>query len=135
MQGQIDIKISKSQTVQGQAPDVQQDREPGRASTTNQAVNAVLISAGKQVLTQGIQQYGDLTGDYALAETVNDVMTIGADALIIASAGAIGAVAVGTKYAIQAINSSIKQKLAIESIALARERSGYISTQGSRYGR
>ena len=134
MQGQIEIKISKSQTVQGQAPDVQQAREPGRSTVQNQAVNAVLFSAGKQVLTQGVSQYANLTGNYARAENINNMLSFGSD-LLIASTGPVGLIALTTKYAINITNSFIAQKRANDNIALQRQRLGFVSTQGSRYGR
>ena len=133
MQGAIDIKISKGQTAQGQRPDVQQaKREPGKPTVQNQAVNAALINAGRQVLTQGINQYAELTGNYAQAERINNVLSIGSD-LVIASTGPVGLIAIGAKYVINTTNSFIKQKRALDNIALARQRAGYISTQGSRY--
>ena len=135
MQGAIDIKISKGQTTEGQRPDIQQtEREPGKPTVQNQAVNAALINAGKQVLNQSVSQFADLTGNYAQAETIENVLSIGSDLLIL-STGPVGLVAVGTKYIVNATNSFIKQKRALDNIALARERLGFISTQGSRYGR
>ena len=133
MQWAIDIKISKGQTAQGQRPDVQQtQREPGKPTVQNQAVNAALINAGKQVLTQGVTQYAELTGNYAQAENINNVLSIGSD-LFILSTGAVGAIAIGAKYAINTANSFIKQKRANDNIALLRQRAGFVSTQGSRY--
>lgn len=132
MNGMIDVKIAKSQTGEGQAPDIQQDREPGKPTTQNQAVNAALISAGKQVLTQGVTQYANLTGNYAKAETFNDVLSIGSD-IVIASTGPVGLIAVAAKTAINTTNNFIQQKRANDNIELAQQRAGYISTKGSRY--
>jgi len=48
--GAISIKINKDETAQGQAPDVGgTNREPGKPTVQNQAVNTALISAGRQI--------------------------------------------------------------------------------------
>lgn len=134
----IEIKIGKSETVKGQAPQTEQTQaqkmEAGRPSIQKQAVNTALISAGKQILTQGINQYADLTGNYAQAEAINNVLSIGSD-LAILSTGPIGVIAVASKTAISITNSFIKQKRATDNIKLQRERAGFISKLGSRYGR
>lgn len=135
MQGMIDIKISKSETAQGQAPDVQQtSREPGKQSTKNQAVGVALIAVGKQVAIQGVNQFASLSGNYAQAERFNAILSIGSD-IAIAATGPVGLIAIGAKTAINMGNSFIKQTIARRSIDLQRDRAGFVSTQGSRYGR
>ena len=130
--GNIEIKISKSQTLEGEAPDVGQEREAGKPSVKNEAMTVALISVGKQVLTQGVQQYANLTGQYAMAETFNAVLSIGADIAILAT-GPVGWVAVGTKTALNLVSSSVKQRIAVRNIELQQSRAGIISTKGSRY--
>ena len=133
MQGQIEVKISKSQTVDGQAPDVGQEREAGKPSVQNQALAGAAIALSKQVLSQGITQYGNLTGNYARVETINNVLGIVSDIGIIAAGGPVGAIAVATKYALNLGNSVVSQITANREIAFAQQRAGYIATQGSRY--
>ena len=135
MQGAISIKISKDQTVPGQAPDIGQQREPGKPSTKDQAINTVLISAGRQILTQGISQFAELSGNYAAADRIDTVLSIASDVAIIAAGGTVGAIAVGVKYGMNIINSAIGQTVAMRDIELLRTRAGFISTQGSRYAR
>ena len=128
----IDIKINKDQTVEGQAPDIGQEREAGKPSIQKQAVNSALINAGKQIITQGVTQYGNLTGDYATVNNINAVLSIASD-ISIAATGPVGVVAVLSKKIINIGNSVVNQITAIRNIELQRQRSGFISTQGSRY--
>ena len=131
--GAISIKINKDETAQGQAPDVGgTNREPGKPTVQNQAVNTALISAGRQIMKQGITQYANLTGNYAFAEKVDDVLSIGSDIAILAT-GPVGIIAVASKHAVSMANSFVKQTIAIRDIALQRDRAGYISKRGSRY--
>ena len=131
--GAISIKINKDETAQGQAPDVGgTNREPGKPTVQNQAVNTALISAGRQIMKQGITQYANLTGNYAFAEKVDDVLSIGSDIAILAT-GPVGWVAVGTKQIINIANSVIGQINAVRNVELQQQRAGYVATQGSRY--
>jgi len=132
MQGQIDIKISKSQTAEGEAPDIGQSREAGKPTVQNQAIAAVAISVGKQMLTQGVQQYASLTGNYVAAETFSNVVSI-ISKVAIAATGPVGIIAVTASTGLNLINSAVKQTIAERDIALQQQRAGFISTQGSRY--
>jgi hypothetical protein len=130
--GNIEIKISKSQTLEGEAPDVGQEREAGKPSVKSKAMTVALISVGKQVLTQGVTQYAALSGNYAAAETFNAVLSIGADVAMLAM-GPVGVVAVVSKTALNLFSSSVKQTIAVRNIELQQSRAGIISTKGSRY--
>lgn len=132
---EIDIIIKKSESGQGQAPTPQapqSDREPGKSTLQNQAVNAALISAGKQIMLQGINQYAELSGNYAMAESINATLSIGADVALLAT-GPVGTIAVASKYLLNVGNALVGQTRARQDVALARERAGAISTKGSRY--
>lgn len=125
------VKVGQQTTAENQ-PEKITSRELGKPSLQNEAVNVALISSGKQVLTQGISQYADFTGDYTTSQTFNSVMSIGADLLTLAT-GPIGWIAVGTKTALNITESIFKQQDAIRSLEFIKQRAGYISTQGSRY--
>jgi len=128
------VKIGQQTTGEGQPEQVTR-KEPGKSTVQNQAVNTALINVGKQGLKQGIQQYADLTGNYAFSETVNDVLSIGADIGTIAVGGFVGAVFVAGKYAVNITNSVIGLKRETDNILLAQQRAGMLSTEGSRYSR
>ena len=130
----INIKI-QSDEVMAQATEqaqVMTPKEPGKPTIQTQAVNTAILNASKQILLQGINQYGDLTGNYSVSRSISEMMSIGSDILIAASSP-IGAIAVGSKYLISITDSFIKQKREIENIDILRQRSGFISSQGSRY--
>jgi len=132
-EGQIEVKISKSQTLEGQAPDVGQDREPGKPSIQTQAVNVALISLGKQAAIQGFQQYANFTGNYAAAENFNAALSAGSDILIVTTLGPVGAVAVAGKHILNIAKSFVNQAVAIRDLNLQQTRAGELSAQGSRY--
>jgi hypothetical protein len=139
----IQITISKSQVSEGTLTD--QDATPstgekkpsksekGKTNTTQKAVNGALIQVGKQMISQGINQYSNLTGDYTTAETINFITTLGADIATVAAAGPAGAVYVAGKYAIQLATSSINQFRKEQEHAINLQRLGDISVKGSRY--
>lgn len=127
----LTVKIGQQTTGESQ-PEQITKREAGKPTVQNQAVNSALISAGKQVLTQGVQQYADLTGNYVAAENFETLMSIGADVAML-STGPVGWIAVGTKYALNIANSVVKQTKADRELEFQRRRAGYISIQGSRY--
>lgn len=133
--GDIDVIIKKSNVGQGQAPTTpsapDSEREQGKSSVQNQAVNAALISAGKSIALNGINQFGNLTGNYARSEQINAGMTIAAD-LMIAATGPVGQIMIAAKYTTQIANSAIDMKNKLDDLELARQRAGYISENGSR---
>lgn len=105
----------------------------GKRSVQQGAINAALIQVGKQMVSQGIQQFGNLTGNYAAIEGLNAVTSIGADIATIAVGGVAGAVAVAGKYAIQFATSFADNARKREEHNFTVERLGRISTKGSRY--
>ena len=111
-----------------------QMHEPGKTSYQTQAVNSALINAGKTMLIQGASHYGDLTGDYMTQTRIGEALNLGADVLMIVKGGVIGAIAVGTKYAVTAINSVIAQRQNNIRIDYMREHAGFVEARGSRYG-
>jgi hypothetical protein len=131
----IKIAIEKDTTAEGVAPDYKKEGavEPGKVSTQQRAVNTALIGAGKQVLSQGIKQYGNITGDYAMVNAIDNVISIGSDVAMIAVGGVVGIIAVVAKHGLQAANLAITTMQSNRNIDLVRERAGLISVKGSRY--
>jgi hypothetical protein len=136
MNGRIQITVQKSQMPDGAPIDNNQTamQEQGKPNLTQKAVNVALLNAGRQILSEGLQQYGNLSGNYAVTKYIDSALTIGADALIIIKGGAVGAIAVGTKYATQAFNRSVEVLKSNQETQLARSRVGYIAITGSRAG-
>ena len=126
----IEIVVRKSEASQT-APSIA--TEQGKQTPQQQVINSALIATGKQAINQGIKLQGDLTGSYALSESVNTSTSFSADVLMIAKGGAVGLIAVGAKYAYGVADSYVKQRIADRENAFIRQRTGLISTRGSRY--
>lgn len=108
-------------------------KEKGKRSVQQGAINTALIQVGQQMVSQGINQYANLTGNYASVEGLNAITNIGSDIATIAVGGVAGAVAVAGKYAIQFATAFAEQARKIEEHNFTKERLGRISTGGSRY--
>lgn len=140
---EIEIIVRKSQgaegvaqTEQAQAPSGEKPvnaKEKGKTDLTQKAVNGALIQVGKQFLQQGINQYSNLTGDYATSNTINMITTVAADIATIAAAGPAGAVYVAGKYALQIATAGIDQYRKNQEHSFNLQRLGQISIKGSRY--
>lgn len=135
MEGYIDIKISKTGTddIAKPVPTDTPSKIPGQASIQTQAINTALINTGKQMMMQGIRQYGKITGDYAAVEMFDTALGIGAD-LVMLSLGPVGAIAVGAKYTTQLITQTVELDKSNRDIDFMRNRMGMVAVRGSRYG-
>ena len=127
----IEILVKKSETATGDLPIV--SKEQGKLTPSQQAVNSAMIAAGKQAINAGIRTQAEITGDYVLADTVSFATSFAADILMVAKGGAIGAIAVATKYGLSVAESYAKQRVADRNNEFIRQRTGFIATKGSRY--
>lgn len=137
MNGQIHIFVGKGQSGELQAkdqtqPEIEKKSVEGN-DTQKQAINTALIQSGQQFISQGINMYGQLTGDMTTIRAIDAVANVAADALIIAKGGVVGAIAVGTKYALQAGNAMLQSYQQNRQITLNNQLLGDISLKGSRY--
>lgn len=131
----IEISIKKGQIPQGTTPEndpTDMTNEQGKMSIQSGAITTALIASGKQIIMQGINEYGNITGDYMLAEDINAGLSIGADILMLAKGGVVGAVAVGTKYLNSIMSSNVRQNRAERDIDLMRSQMGAIYINGGR---
>lgn len=137
--GQIYIFIDKKGSDGGEHQLKPKGEEGGKNKQQKErekerdAIFTALIQSGKQAINQGINWYGQLTGDTTTTRTLQSVVSIGADLLTIAKGGWIGAIAVGTKYALQAGNIIIQTELTNRQLNYNKSLLGDISTKGSRY--
>ena len=135
--GQVHIFVGKGQSGELNAkdqtqPQIERKNVEGN-DTQKQAINTALIQAGQQFITQGINMYGQITGDMTTIRNIQGITNIATDALIIAKGGVVGAIAVGAKYALQAGASVIEMYKTNKQIELNNQLLGTISTKGSRY--
>lgn len=137
----IEIIVKKGQSIEGAiAPTTAKAGEkatkktdPGKSDITQDAVNTALIKAGKTIMMNGIHQYGNITGDYAIINTFDIGLSLSADLATVMKGGWVGAIEVGSKYAISYVNSEIAERRSNMAIDKARERAGYIELGGSRF--
>lgn len=135
--GQIHIFIGKGQSGELNAKDqVQLQMENKDVEGNNlerQAIATALIQSGKQAISQGINIYTQITGDTTTSEAINMIANVSADALTIAKGGWVGAIAVGTKYALQACSSIAENYIKNRQLEYNNKMLGDISLKGSRY--
>ena len=139
----LEIVIRKNDQAEGVAPgqpgagaavgESSSVDKKGGLTTETKAVNAALIGAAKQIALNGIRMAGDITGDYAAQEYIGAGLSIGADVAMVAKAGWVGAIAVGSKYATGIANSFIGNFNAQKENDMLRSRTGAILVSGSRY--
>jgi len=135
----IEILIKKGQTADDTTPEsgvgeAPAAKEQGKASIQQKAMNAALIGAGKQLLTNSIREYGNITGDYLTVEAISTILSFGADIATIAIGGPVGAIYVGSKYLIQIGSQQAALYNNNQELNRMRDRMGIIATRGSRYG-
>lgn len=131
--GSIDVRVSKGTSAVGMSQGEQAPTgEQGKPSVSSQAVNTAVINVGKQLLSQGIKQYGNITGDYLVQESIDNALGLTADVLTIAKGGALGALYVGTRYITSMWASSVSQDRAYRDLEMSRERAGKIYVSGGR---
>lgn len=137
----IEVIIRKAEGVEGAAQTSQAQtgqktankKEKGKKPTEAELANAAILQVGKQLISQGINQYGDLTGNYYANEALNAITSIGADLVTIAVGGVAGAIYVAGKNVMQIVQSQAQQFRKIQEHEFTRERLGQISIKGSRY--
>lgn len=137
MNGQIHIFVNKTENGEMKPQDTDQialeDKDLEKPSISKQAITTALINAGQQTLIQSVSWYGQATGDMTTTKQINAMINLAGDALMIAKGGPIGAIAVATKYATQAVSTIISTRNENREIEYNNRLLGEISTKGSRY--
>ena len=104
-----------------------------RPNVQRQAIATALIQNGQQMLSQGINSYTQMSGNYEFARSVNNFTSISADILTIAKGGVVGIVAVAAKFGLEAINKYTNQINNMRKLNYDNQQLGMISREGSRY--
>lgn len=137
----LNIKISKD-AASASSPEnpanvgeseLKPTEEQGKPSFTESAVGAAIVQTGKQLVLNGVSQFGNLTGNYQIERTISNATRALGDAVTVAKFGPAGAIYVGASYATDAINSFIELRNRNLDEEFRRQRVGMISTKGSRY--
>lgn len=137
MNGQIHIFVNKTENGELQPQDsnqiVLEDKDVEKEGIEKSAVASALINAGQQAISQSVNWYGEITGDMTTVKSINNMVGLAGDVLMIAKGGVVGAITVATKYAFQAVGSAIAMKNENRQLEYNNAMLGEISTKGSRY--
>jgi len=108
-------------------------KEQGKKSLTQNAIGVAIVQAGKQMVINGVSQFGNMTGDYTVQRNIQSSTKAIGDVITVAKFGVAGAIFVGATYATEAFNSFVGLENTRREEAQRRERAGAISIKGSRY--
>jgi hypothetical protein len=110
-----------------------QDKEEGKPDPKQQALVAGIINVAKQQAMNGIQQYGNLTGNYVALQNINNSIEMVTDIAAMVKGGPLGIMYVVSKHTLNLINSGISQMNATREQDFRNDLLGKVSIQGSRY--
>jgi hypothetical protein len=110
-----------------------QEQEEGKPSASQQALIAGIINVAKTQAINGIQQYGNLTGNYVATQSINNSIEMVTDIAAAVKGGPVGLVYVLSKHTLNLINSGVSQMNATREQDFRNELLGEISIKGSRY--
>lgn len=108
-------------------------KDPGKKSFMQSAVGTAVVQAGKQMIINGVSQFGNMSGNYTTQRAIQSATQAIGDLVTVAKFGPAGAIYVGATYATEAFNSFVGLENTRREEEMRRERAGVISTRGSRY--
>lgn len=126
----IEIVIRKTQETSTQTKEKKDTK--GKEDTQRKAINTALISAGKQLASYGLSQYGNLTGNTIRQRQIDNTLQIGSYVGQILVGGWVGAISVGVQLTTSAINNNIATRKANQQAELLYQRSGNVTLNGGR---
>lgn len=129
----IEIVIRKSgeTAYQPQTTTAGESAKKGQ-SATQKAVNTALVNAGKRMVSAGIQQYGNLTGNTLANKQLDTATQVAGYVGEILVGGWIGAISVATQVGAQGISNFTQRQRSNQEANMLRERSGNITINGGR---
>lgn len=130
----IEIVIRKTQdtSTQGNVSSGGDQTPKKDESTTQKAIKTALVSAGRNIASYGLSQYGNITGNTIAQRNIENALNIAGYIGQIAVGGWVGAIAVGVQLTTQAFNNSIATTRANQQAELLYQRSGNITIDGGR---
>lgn len=128
----IEIVIRKTDETAQQTLGQVEGKKKGKTSVKDGAVNTALINAGKQILSYGISQYGNVTGNTIKQRQMNDAINVAGYIATISLGGTVGVIAVATELAINAVSNTIETNKANREAELLYQRSGNATINGGR---
>ena len=128
----IKIVISKTQETALQPQTATPNKASGKESVLNKAVNVALVDAGKQIVSAGINQYGNITGNTLANKQLDSLTQVAGYATQILVGGWVGAISVATQIGIQSFSNSANVRKANQEAQLLYQRSGNATIDGGR---
>lgn len=107
-------------------------KEKKGESILDKAVTTALINAGKNIASNGISQFGNITGYTIAQRSIDNALNVAGYVGQIIAGGWVGAIAVGAQITTQAIANSIAVRKANQQAELLYQRSGNITIDGGR---
>ena len=129
----IEIVIRKTQeTAQQTSVSTPSSNKSSTNKTVNNAINVALVNAGKQIVSTGINQYGNLTGNTLMNKQLDNVNQIAGYVGQVLVGGWVGAIAVAGQVTAQGINDFSNRRRANQEAEMLYERSGNVTINGGR---
>lgn len=110
-----------------------QDKEEGKPSDAQKALIAGIINVAQTQAMNGIQQFGNLTGNYVATQNINNAIEMVTDIAAMVKGGPVGIIYVLSKHTLSLVNSSISQINTTREQDFRNSLLGKVSTEGSRY--
>jgi hypothetical protein len=141
----IEVIVRELQSGEGTSPSQQSmaagagetpsndDKKAGKPDVKQQALVAGIINVAKQQAMNGINQYGNLTGNYVATQNINNTIEMVTDIAAMVKGGPVGMIYVVSKHALNLINTSISQMNATREQDFRNSMLGKVSVEGSRY--
>lgn len=101
-------------------------------SIIKKVVNTALVNAGKRVVSAGISQYGNLTGNTLMNKQLDTTTQLAGYVGEILVGGWIGAISVATQIGISGISNYTQRQKSNQEAQMLYERSGNITINGGR---
>lgn len=129
----IEIVIRKNQESNSKnVASLKSDKKENGLSMTEKAMVNALISAGKNVASYGVSQFGNMTG-YSIAQRdIENALNVASYVGQIATTGWVGVIAVGIQLTTQGIGIAVARDKANQQSDLLYQRSGNITIDGGR---
>jgi hypothetical protein len=134
MNERINIRVYKDApgTSVAAIKETEKKKDSSKQSSEQKAITTALLNAGKQVISQGIQQYTKLSGNSGVTNALN---YINETALIVGEivfGGPVGMIAAGITVTSKITNAAVELVEEKRSLTFLNQGLGKIQTYGNR---
>lgn len=134
MEQPIEIVIRKTgeTSYQSQTPSSTAQGKAKGAGVMDKAVNTALVNAGRRLVSSGINQYGNLTGNTLMNKQLDTATQVAGYVGEILVGGWIGVASVATQIGAQGISNFTQRQKSNQEAQMLYERSGNVTINGGR---